>query len=113
MSGIPYWTPGLSSESLGVEDFEHDSGLNAEVLEPSEDAAAELSTLCDAIRSELLAEGRTEDIDAELGRGKTIGAAAASRDLEEKQKSDHLVLMRIGLNQGAASAQGELEKKAA
>jgi transcriptional regulator with XRE-family HTH domain len=112
VTGNPHLIPGLSEESLVIEDFEHDSGLNTEILKPSEDAVAELSNLCDAIRSELLAEGQTEDIDAELGRGKTIGAAA-SQDLEEKQKSGHLVLMRIGLNQGAAAAQGELEKEAA
>jgi transcriptional regulator with XRE-family HTH domain len=113
VSGIPHWTPGLSPESLAVEDFEHDSGLNAETLKPSEGATAELSALCDAIGSELLAEGQTEDINAELGRGKTIGAAAAGQDLEEKQRSGRLVLMRIGLNQGAAAAQGKLEQEAA
>jgi transcriptional regulator with XRE-family HTH domain len=84
VSGNPHWIPGLSSETLAVEDFEHDTGLVADAHKQTGGAEIALPGFWDAVRSKPLAQNHAGQVSSE--RGHRTGIESAIQASEAKQQ---------------------------
>jgi transcriptional regulator with XRE-family HTH domain len=70
VSGTPHWTPGLSSDTLAVEDFQHDLGLATQTRERTVSFEGSPSNYWAAIRAE---EFRAEQYSTPVRQTVTVG----------------------------------------